>query len=580
MTGFVSETHGVGEPSRQADHAERLSEYLQVAFANMTQGVCLYGGDERLLLCNARYGEILGVPATLLQPGVTFVEVLRWAFSGPAENNVPGKIQRIRAERPRTDPSDMAREVVIRGHVVAISHRALPNGGWVTTLDDITERRSAENRITHLARHDVLTGLANRTTLLERVHAALGFGHASLPCVLFCIDLDRFKSINDKLGHVVGNAVLQTVAERMRAHLRGHDLAARLGGDEFAVLVECSEEREVTTLAERFLAEIARPMEIGGLQVMVGASIGIARAPQHGSEPDLLMRNAGLALYYAKKAGRGGHQLYEPGMEQEAQQRCDLERDLRIALAEGQFVLHYQPVIDTITREVTSCEALLRWKCPSRGYMPPVDFIPFAEEIGLMPDIGDWVLRAACREAGNWPGEVKVAVNLSPVQFRLPDLVARVEAALAETGLPSGRLELEVTETAMIDDVVAAKSTLEQLKALGITIALDDFGTGYSSLSFLRSLPFNRIKIDRSFVQDLGIKPEAAAIVRAVAGLCHSLGVASTAEGVESEQQIQVLQSEGCSELQGYWISRPCASSELQAWMATYASTAMSQKVA
>ncbi|MGI4801754.1 MAG: diguanylate cyclase domain-containing protein, partial [Janthinobacterium lividum] len=289
--------HCSEEEVRPAGQAERLAEYLRVAFANMVQGVCLYGGDERLLLCNTRYGEILGIDSMLLQPGVTFAEVLRAAFSKPGESNVPNKIQRIRAERPRTDPPDLTREVMIRGHVVAISHRALPDGGWVTTLDDITERRSAENRITHLARHDPLTGLANRTIFLERIHAAVGFGPASLPSALLCIDLDHFKSINDKLGHAVGNTVLQTVAERIRTQLRGHDLVARLGGDEFAVLVECGNEREATVLAERLLAEITRPIGISGLQVLVGSSVGIALAPQHGPEPDLLVRNADLALY-------------------------------------------------------------------------------------------------------------------------------------------------------------------------------------------------------------------------------------------------------------------------------------------
>lgn len=552
------------------EDAAQTAEYLRLVVANIAQGVCLYSGDERLLLCNERYGEILGVPPSLLQRGVAFSDVLRTAFCGGPNGPSPGKVQHIRKERPAVDVDASAREVVIRGHLIAMTRRSLPGGGWITTMDDITERRKAEDRLAHLARHDNLTGLANRATFLERIHAALSFGPASLLHALLCLDLDQFKPINDKFGHATGDAVLQVIAERIRARLREQDLAARLGGDEFAVLVECADEGAAAVLAEGLIADLERPIMIKGVQVVVGVSVGIALTPRHGATPDLAMGNADLALYHAKKAGRGCHRIYGPELERLAQERCALERDLRAALAKEQLALVYQPVVDIENGKITSCEALLRWTCPVRGPVSPALFIPLAEEIGLMPELGDWVLRTACREAAHWPDGLTVSVNLSPVQFRLPDLVDRIAAVLAETGLAPRRLELELTETAMIDDMSSATATLRCLKALGIAIALDDFGTGYSSLSFLRMLPFNRIKIDRSFVQDLGIKPEAAAIVRAVTGLCASLGVAATAEGVETDDQIAALRAEGCAEIQGYRISRPCPPAELLNWLTQF----------
>ena len=482
------------------------------------------------------------------------------------------RVRRARAEHLAALSCTQAhytQETVCRGRTISASHRALPQRGWVSTLDDITERRLIERRMAHLAHHDTLTDLPNRSAFGECLVAALT--GETVSCALLYLDLDRFKPVNDTLGHAVGDLVLREVSERIKSQLRKHDVAARLGGDEFAVLISGNDTpSDVLLLAKRLISEISRPVVAQGMQVSVGASVGIALAPHHGGTPEILLRNADLALYRAKESGRGRPSLYEPGMELIVQQRRDLERDLRAALADGEFALHYQPVVNAERDTIAGFEALLRWQSPTRGAVAPNEFIPFAEEIGLMRDIGEWVLRTACREASTWPGDLQVAVNLSPTQFRLPDLVERIAAVLEETGLAAGRLELEITETAMIDDIASAAETLHRLRALGVFIAMDDFGTGYSSLSFLRTLPFTRIKIDRSFVQDLGKKPEAAAIVRAVSGLCTSLGVSATAEGVESEHQMAMLRAEGCSQVQGFLISRPRPAASIGQWIAGF----------
>lgn len=576
LIGFAKITRDLTEAKQQADEVRRVRETLDLALANMSQGLCLFDGEERLQLCNDRCREILGLGDGGPRLGMSFTDLL-WALNaepGASREETAGKVGRAREEhlsRMAGARGIVTAEAAWRGRAIAICHRGLPDGGWVSTMDDITERRQIEARIAHLAHHDTLTALPNRVTLRDRLEAALLGGAATTPCALLYLDLDRFKPVNDTLGHPVGDAVLQAVAERIQAQLRKHDVVARLGGDEFAVLLaDCDGLRDAASLADRLIREIARPITVKGLQVVVGASIGIALAPQHGLDPDLLLRNADLALYRAKEGGRGCHRAYEPGMELVVQQRRDLERDLRAALERGEFSLHYQPVVDTTCGSISGFEALLRWDSPTRGKVPPASFIPFAEEIGLMPEIGDWVLRTACREAAAWPQALKVSVNLSPTQFRLPDLIARVSDALQESRLAAERLELEITETAMIDDVAGATATLHQLRALGIQIAMDDFGTGFSSLSFLHTLPFTRIKIDSSFVRDLGVRPEAAAIVRAVTGLCDSLGVSATAEGVETERQLELLRAEGCPEMQGFLISRPCPASEVPGWIATF----------
>ncbi|MFC3124911.1 EAL domain-containing protein [Pseudoroseomonas globiformis] len=570
LLGFTKITRDLTEQREQSTRLQRITDKLDLALANMSQGLCLFDADERLALCNRRFREMLRLDEAAAHIGSTFTQLLS-RLHGPGAR---GAIRRIREEHLASlagTHHTVAEEMIREGRTIAMSHRALPGGGWVTTMDDITERRQIERRIVHLAHHDGLTELPNRASFRARLDAETSTEGS---CAVLYLDLDRFKPVNDTLGHPAGDALLRAVAERVQGLLRPQDVVARLGGDEFAVMLGgCARATEAGTVADRLIREIGRPFVVSGLQVLIGASIGLAVAPLDGTDPDILLRNADLALYQAKQAGRGCHRAYVAGMERVMQERLELEQDLRRALCNNEFLLHYQPVVDLERDHINGFEALLRWDSPVRGRVSPGEFIPLAEEIGLMPEIGDWIMRTACREAAAWPDGLKVSVNLSPTQFRAPHLVGDIQAALAESGLPPHRLELEITETAMIDDMEMAKTTLHRLRDLGIDIAMDDFGTGYSSLSFLRSLPFTRIKIDRSFVQDLGVKPEAAAIVRAVTGLCGSLGVATTAEGVETESQIAMLRAEGCPEVQGFLISRPCPAGEVHNWIADFRSS-------
>jgi diguanylate cyclase (GGDEF)-like protein/PAS domain S-box-containing protein len=569
--GFAKITRDLTEQKRQADRMKTVAANLDLALTNMSQGLCLFDAQERLVLSNHRLHELLRLDTASIQVGSTLTDLL-WQLHADPQSPYPVLADRVRAMRDQhlvriTAATGVVAEEVQRGdRAISISHRALPGGGWVSTLDDITERRQIEDRIIHLAHHDTLTALPNRTTFRERLQQVLERPAGS--CALLFLDLDRFKPVNDMLGHPVGDVVLQATAARIKAQLRKSDFVARLGGDEFAVLMEQIDGLgDAEALCGRLIHEISQPLMVNGQQIGIGASIGIAFSPYHGDDPDTLLRNADLALYRAKQTGRGCHRTFEAEMEQVFQLRRLLEQDLRKALIAEEFLLHYQPVVDIAHGRVTGFEALLRWESPTRGRVSPADFIPFAEEVGLMPEIGDWVLRTACRDAQAWPEDTTISVNLSPTQFRRGELAERVMMALTQSGLPATRLELEITETAMIDDVVRATSILNELRTLGVRVALDDFGTGYSSLSFLRNLPFNRIKIDRSFVQDLGVKPEATAIVRAVTAMCSSLNVAVTAEGVETTHQIRLLEEQGCPEIQGFLISHPYPASEVLGWL-------------
>jgi diguanylate cyclase (GGDEF)-like protein len=432
------------------------------------------------------------------------------------------------------------------------------------THEDVTRQYAAESRLAHLALHDSLTGLPNRARLRDRLAQELAsLRRSGRSAALLLLDLDGFKAVNDTLGHGAGDALLQKVAARLRAQVRETDVAARLGGDEFAVLqTGDGQPTAATALAERLVAELSLPFEVDGQMVRIGASIGVALAPQDGDEPDQLLRHADLALYRAKADGRGTHRFFEVGMDQRMRTRRTLELELRRGLAAGEFTLHYQPTIDLRSRRISGFEALLRWRHPERGLVSPGDFVPLAEETGLIVPLGEFALRRACADATGWPPHLKVAVNLSPLQFGGAGPLAAVERALAESGLPPHRLEVEITETAMLADTELVIGTLRRLKALGVRIAMDDFGTGYSSLNYLRKFPFDRVKIDRSFISALD-DPTGGAIVRAVTALCQTLGMETTAEGVESVEQLMALTGGGCDEAQGFLFSRPRPVEEL-----------------
>jgi diguanylate cyclase (GGDEF)-like protein/PAS domain S-box-containing protein len=448
--------------------------------------------------------------------------------------------------------------------------------GFLVAIVDITERRKVEARIAHMAHHDGLTNLPNRELYQERLKQALQPESAGSKSVaVLCVDLDLFKNVNDSLGHPMGDRLLQAVADRLRERVSGGNLAARLGGDEFAVILgDAPSLNEVSDFAARLIQALSAPYEIDGHELVIGASIGIALAPSDGASSEELMKNADMALYRAKEEGGGVHHFFEKEMDLQAQKRRDMEHDLRHAYVQGEFELHYQPLVEVATNTISGFECLLRWRHPDKGMISPADFIPVAEDIGLIVPLGEWVLREACREAAGWPDGIKVAVNLSPVQFRSRNLVQVVIQALAQSGLAPERLELEITESILLAETEANLAILHQLRGLGIRISMDDFGTGYSSLSYLRSFPFDKIKIDRSFVKDLAQRSDCLAIVRAISGLGKSLNIITTAEGVETSDQLDWLRAEGCNQVQGFLFSPARPASEIAGLLARFGARA------
>jgi diguanylate cyclase (GGDEF)-like protein/PAS domain S-box-containing protein len=444
--------------------------------------------------------------------------------------------------------------------------------GFLVAVVDITERRKAEARIAHMAHHDGLTNLANRERYQERLKQALEQSQSGTGRVaVLCVDLDLFKNVNDSFGHPMGDSLLRLVADRLRSQVRGNNLVARLGGDEFAVILGSDvSPNEASDFATQLIRILSACYDIDGIEVVIGASIGIALSPGDGDTSEELMRNADMALYRAKSDGGGVHRFFEREMDRQAQKRRDMELDLRRAFANGEFELHYQPLVDIAADRISGFESLLRWRHPGKGMISPADFIPVAEDIGLIVALGEWVLREACAEAAKWPADIKVAVNLSPVQFRSRNLVQVVISALAQSGLSPKRLELEITESLFLAETEANLAILHQLRELGVSISMDDFGTGYSSLSYLRSFPFDKIKIDRSFVKDLAQRSDCVAIVRAISGLGRSLNITTTAEGVETIDQLDWLRAEGCNEVQGFLFSAARPAAEVAALLSRF----------
>jgi diguanylate cyclase (GGDEF)-like protein len=527
------------------EEARRLRTFADAA----VEGLVVIDGDaivdaNRSFLQLTGFDSLASAPARLsdLLIGVS-LNTLSMADDAP-----PAECRLLRADGEARDVELLLRPLAWRGAALRI-----------LAVRDISERKEAAERIAHLAFHDALTGLPNRAVFADQLalHVAEA-GKSGDPVSVLCVDLDGFKAINDLSGHPAGDALLIAAAQRLRAAVRGHELVARLGGDEFAI-VQCGGDQPglAGMLAERVIAALGEPFAIGSEAVRVSASVGLAVYPTDSRDAGALITNAEMALYRAKGEGRGGVRFYEAAMDEALRRRRQLDADLREAIGKGELGVHYQPLADIGTGRILGFEALLRWTHARLGEIGPATFIPLAEESGLIVELGEWVLREACGEAAKWTPPLKLSVNLSPIQFTHGDLAGLVETVLAETGLEPARLELEVTEGLLIKDADRAIAILQRLKKLGVQISMDDFGTGYSSLSYFRMFPFDKVKIDQSFIRDMIGNAQAMAIVRSVIGLGRGLGMPVVAEGVETAEQLDALRAEGCDQAQGYLISRP-----------------------
>jgi len=566
--GWVAIHHDITEQKNieralveSTEALKKSNARFAAALQNMSQGLCMIDAEQRVLVANERYRQIYNLPEDLVKPGTTLGQIIDYrAKSGNYCG--PDLSEYIAVQfRNSTDIEKLG-----NGRVIMILRHAMTDGCWLTTHEDITERWRTETRVAYLAHHDALTGLANRPSLVDKIEDACSrYRWRGEEFNVIMVDLDRFKQINDTFGHPSGDELLKQVADRLTGALRETDVLARLGGDEFAIIqADDSKKTDAAeALAAKIITLIAEPFSIGGIDVSIGASIGIALAPEHGTHADDLLKKADLALYHAKFSGRNRYAIFESALGQAAVEKHTLENELRRALVRKEFEVYFQPIVDSHTLKMRGAEALIRWRHPERGLIPPDQFIPLAEESGTILQIGEWVLEAACKEAVKWPSAVKVAVNLSAVQLRSPSLLDYVMCVLVETGLPPERLELEVTETALIEHGADCMARLRKLKNLGITVALDDFGTGYSSLNQLTMFPFDKIKIDKSFTRNMTNRADCAAIISAVLALAHSLDIETTAEGVEKEDQLRILRMAGVSTVQGYLIQRPCPASEL-----------------
>ncbi|HTW27696.1 MAG TPA: EAL domain-containing protein [Acetobacteraceae bacterium] len=566
-TEELSIAHQAAESANR--QLEMQNAHFHAALNNMLHGLCMVDAANRLIVCNTQFLELFGLTANDAFPGVAIDALFATATERAAQ---PRRlVERIRDEERRLTAarrggSSFTAEEDDRALEIALV--PMQAGGWVATYEDISERRRIEAQIAHVAHHDSLSGLPNRVLFGLRLDDALIRLREGRRFGVLLLDLDHFKDINDTIGHAGGDTLLQLSAQRLRACLREQDLVSRLGGDEFAILqTDIAGPEDSASLAERVVDALSQPFEIEGRRVTIGTSIGIALA-EPGTTASMLLRNADMALYRAKADGRSVFRFFEAEMGREMHARTTIANDLRDALAREQFELHYQPIVDIRTGRLVQFEALLRWRHPELGMISPARFIPIAEDTRMIVPIGEWVLWRACEDARAWSDGVRVAVNLSPRQFRGTNIVAAVRKVLGQVGLEPRRLELEITETALLHDSDGVLSSLHDLRALGISVALDDFGTGYSSLSYLRRFPFDKVKVDQSFVRDLGLRSDSLAIIHSVVGLATRLGMATTAEGVETQEQLELVREAGCTLGQGYFFDRPRTQHEVCAALA------------
>jgi diguanylate cyclase (GGDEF)-like protein len=547
--------------AEKAAELEIMNTRFTIALANMAQGLCMFDGEQRLTVWNDRFAELYNVPPHLLKIGTRYADITAVRISRHLNKPLHDpEVQERVAEMVALPPDSSRIDETPDGRFILLTRQPMRGGGWLAMMEDITERRRAEAEIVHLARHDVLTGLANRAEFNARLDdATKRLKRNGGNVTVMMIDLDRFKAVNDTLGHLAGDQLLGEVAGRLQATLRETDVLARLGGDEFAIIQEGSaDQREgAVALALRIIAAISAPFDLGGQEVAVGTSIGIALAPENGVEPGELLKRADLALYNVKSSGRNDFCLFRDEMLEIVHTQQSAERELREAIAQDQFELHYQPVVDIKTRELVGVETLVRWRHPVKGLIAPDTFIPLAESTGLIGPLGEWILQQACADAANWPAHVKVAVNISAIQFKKGNLFELILAALVKTGLQPERLELEITETSLLENQEAHLTTIRQLKNLGLSIALDDFGTGFSSMNYLTIFPFDKIKIDKSFTRDVLSRKDCQAVVASSLALAKGLGIVTTVEGIETEEQLDYMRKAGVELAQGYLFSKP-----------------------
>lgn len=549
---------------------EQLNSWFELALNNMVRGLSMFDAHQRLIVCNNSYRQIYSLPAELTVPGTPLEEIVRFHLRQEF-----GREAMIEEANFRTWLSEHLVKLgegrsfsevqnLRSGRTLLVTYQPLADGGWVDIQEDITEKRRAEEKIEWLAHHDALTGVANRFHFRETFENALKGLTKGRSLALHWLDLDNFKEVNDTYGHPIGDALLKAVAQRIRASMRRTDFLARLGGDEFAVIqAGASRSEQCERLARRILGAIARPYNILGNAITISASLGIVRAPAHGKTPDELLKNADIALYKVKSEGRRGFAIYDRGSDRRVAAQRRLETDIHSALRREQFELHYQPILSLCTHNVTSCEALLRWRHAHDGVLAPPQFLSLAERTGAIVDIGRWVLNKACHDAMCWKSDLTVTVNLSMLQFENGDLPKAVKAALDESGLPARRLELEIGECILGRDKGRLRATLEELREIGVGITLDDFGKSTGSLSSLRMFPFDKVKIDRALVREVPGNNGNAAMVRAVASLAGDLGMGTVAEGVETIDEFNTVARAGCNRAQGFYISHPVPVAQL-----------------
>jgi diguanylate cyclase (GGDEF)-like protein len=544
-----------------------LAARLDTALNNMSHGLCMFDAERRIVIANARLPEVLRIDPAAVRPGAPVQRLLRESVRAGIFSI--RDLVKISADVKQCLSKNIHAPVFVQSRdsrTLALTFRSMDDGGSVVLVDDVTEQKNAEARIEYLARYDALTGLPNRTFFRDEINRIMKQMGREVSCAILFIDLDQFKQVNDALGHSTGDMLLRKVADRLRSIVRATDVMARLGGDEFVILqMPVNSPDDASNLARRIVDELSRPYDVDDNELVIGASIGIAMAPKDGTHADLLLKSADLALYRAKSDGRSGWRFFEPEMDARVKARRKLELDLRNALTNDAFELHYQPIVDLKTDRICACEALLRWPHPERGMISPAEFIPVAEEMGLIVEIGNYVLRKACLEAMCWPNDVCVAVNLSAIQFRRGNVVRAVWQALTSSGLAASRLQVEITESVLIQDTETTCATLARLRDLGVTISLDDFGTGYSSLSYLHSFPFNKLKIDRSFVLGIETSERSQTLLRGVARLSAELGLTVVVEGVETDDQLRLIRNNAhINEAQGFLFCRPMPASKIR----------------